>query len=494
MGKNQHQKDRMHITSIEWRRDFGGFKEKKVQRMLPLSFDCCSISLRPFKTPVCSDNGSVFEKETIHSYIKKFKKCPVTGEKMTKNDLFPLNFFKNEKGKYHCPLTFRVFNENSHIVAIKTTGNVFSFEAIDKLNIKPKNWFDVLNQEKFTKSDIITIQNPYKKDRLIQNFDHIVNNYRVFEPMSSISEKSSVANTISKISKSLSNSKKSPLIEFNGKRLPTKKTQPKNVSKRVKIASNDLIPSHSSLFTNPQMAASFTSTNISPVTNSSLRELTVIEKREKLYEHCKTQKNCRAFVRMHTSHGDMNFSLDVQHAPATCHNFLLLSARGYYDNTIFHRLIISFMVQGGDPLGTGYGGESAFGGKIKDELSKILKHDRRGVLSMANSGKDTNGSQFFITLGECSELDGKHSVFGYLVGGMETLNRIELIRTNKDDFPLEKIQIKKITIFKNPFDEMEKKEIGEKNEHRSKDEKIKQKWFSGSKPQVSKVGKYINFG
>merc|ERR1712150_279872 len=113
-------------------------------------------------------------------------------------------------------------------------------------------------------------------------------------------------------------------------------------------------------------------------------------------------------------------------------------------------------VQGGDPEGTGYGGDSAWGKAFKDEFHPHLTHSSRGVVSMANSGKHSNQSQFFITFGACNHLDNKHSVFGRVVGGMENLDKIEKVETgygkNKNR-PVKNIILTEITIYKNPFDE-----------------------------------------
>ncbi|TVU04523.1 hypothetical protein EJB05_47634, partial [Eragrostis curvula] len=95
-----------------------------------------------------------------------------------------------------------------------------------------------------------------------------------------------------------------------------------------------------------------------------------------------------------------------KHAPKTCRNFVELARRGYYDNVIFHRIIKDFIVQGGEPTGTGRGGESIYGAKFEDEIKPELKHTGAGILSMANAGPNTNGSQFFITLAPCQSLDG----------------------------------------------------------------------------------------
>eukprot|EP01039_Chlorochromonas_danica_P008253 gene8253-9102_t len=114
---------------------------------------------------------------------------------------------------------------------------------------------------------------------------------------------------------------------------------------------------------------------------------------------------------------------------------------GYYDGTIFHRVIADFMIQGGDPTGTGRGGESVFGGKFEDELTPELRHTGAGVLSMANSGPNTNGSQFFITLAPTPWLDGKHTIFGRVSGGMKTVRTIGCIPTSQQDRPVTDIKV-----------------------------------------------------
>ena len=126
-------------------------------------------------------------------------------------------------------------------------------------------------------------------------------------------------------------------------------------------------------------------------------------------------------ARMETDKGTMVIELYADKTPKTVNNFVFLAREGYYDGIIFHRVIDNFMVQGGDPTGTGAGGP---GYKFADEFDKSLKHDKTGVLSMANAGPGTNGSQFFITHGPTPWLDGKHSVFGQVVEGLDVLMSI----------------------------------------------------------------------
>ena len=121
---------------------------------------------------------------------------------------------------------------------------------------------------------------------------------------------------------------------------------------------------------------------------------------------------------MHTDKGDITFTLFADKTPNTVNNFVFLSRQGFYNNTIFHRVIADFMAQGGDPTGTGSGGP---GYHFSDEFHPSLRHDKPGVLSMANAGPNTNGSQFFITHLATPWLDNKHSVFGQVTDGMKVL-------------------------------------------------------------------------
>uniref|UniRef100_F7D8B0 Peptidyl-prolyl cis-trans isomerase n=1 Tax=Equus caballus TaxID=9796 RepID=F7D8B0_HORSE len=117
-------------------------------------------------------------------------------------------------------------------------------------------------------------------------------------------------------------------------------------------------------------------------------------------------------VTLHTDVGDIKIEVFCERTPKTCENFLALCASNYYNGCIFHRNIKGFMVQTGDPTGTGRGGNSIWGKKFEDEYSEYLKHNVRGVVSMANNGPNTNGSQFFITYGKQPHLDMKYTVFG----------------------------------------------------------------------------------
>ncbi|QUC18091.1 uncharacterized protein UV8b_02332 [Ustilaginoidea virens] len=146
-------------------------------------------------------------------------------------------------------------------------------------------------------------------------------------------------------------------------------------------------------------------------------------------------------VLLETTMGPVVLELYPSHAPRTTRNFTTLVQRGYYASTIFHRIIPNFMVQGGDPTGTGRGGSSIYGPTFDDETHPALRHTGAGILSMANSGPGTNGSQFFITLAPTPWLDGKHTIFGRVKSGMAVVKRMGMVKTGDEDRPLEEIRI-----------------------------------------------------
>lgn len=151
-----------------------------------------------------------------------------------------------------------------------------------------------------------------------------------------------------------------------------------------------------------------------------------------------------------TNMGTIEIELFADKTPKTVENFVGLANKGYYNGVIFHRVIDNFMIQGGDPTGTGRGGQSLWGGKFEDEFVPELKHNGAGILSMANAGPNTNGSQFFITLKETPWLDGRHTVFGKVIKGMDVVQAIGKVPTNQQDRPLKDVVMEKVTIEKRP--------------------------------------------
>jgi peptidyl-prolyl cis-trans isomerase A (cyclophilin A) len=156
------------------------------------------------------------------------------------------------------------------------------------------------------------------------------------------------------------------------------------------------------------------------------------------------------FAVFDTTEGNFKIKLFADKAPKTVENFVSLAdgsktGKRFYDGLIFHRVIPNFMIQGGCPEGSGRGGP---GYKFADEFHPALKHSKKGILSMANSGPNTNGSQFFITVAETSWLDNKHTVFGEVVEGYDVVEKISKAPKNSQDRPAKDIQIRSVTIEK----------------------------------------------
>ena len=164
-------------------------------------------------------------------------------------------------------------------------------------------------------------------------------------------------------------------------------------------------------------------------------------------------------VILHTTHGDIKCEIFCDLVPKTARNFLALAAMDMYNNTQFHRNIKSFIVQGGDPTNTGKGGDFIYGGFFEDEIVPDLEHDRRGILSMANSGPNTNKSQFFITYSKQMHLNGLYTIFGKVIDGFEALDAIEKEPVGKGNRPINECYIKDVTILANPIAEEEVESI-----------------------------------
>jgi peptidyl-prolyl cis-trans isomerase-like 1 len=162
----------------------------------------------------------------------------------------------------------------------------------------------------------------------------------------------------------------------------------------------------------------------------------------------KKDDNKKTVAIIKTNMGNIEIELFAKETPKTVENFVSLAKKGYYKGIIFHRVIKNFMIQGGDPTGTGTGGESAWGGKFDDEIVPALKFEKAGILAMANAGPGTNGSQFFITLVPTPWLNGKHTIFGKVIKGMDIVNAIGVVKTGPGDKPVKPVVMKEVVIEK----------------------------------------------
>uniref|UniRef100_A0A8C6M264 Peptidylprolyl isomerase like 2 n=1 Tax=Nothobranchius furzeri TaxID=105023 RepID=A0A8C6M264_NOTFU len=344
-----------------------------------------------------------------------------------------LKIAKNNDGKYHCPVLYNVFTNNSHIVANKVTGNVFSYEAVEQLNIKTKSFKDLLTDEPFTRKDIITLQDPTNLDKFnVSNFFHVKNNLKMSDADEEKARqdpayhlKTTNLETRETLAELYKDYKGDQLLASTMKEPEAKKTDKINAVGQILKQNNSASKAQSR-------------TQEDAIADDTVR-----------YQYVKK----KGYVRLHTNVGDLNLELHCDKVPKAGENFIRLCKKGYYDGTIFHRSIRNFMVRIKPKLDV-VGGESFWGKPFKDEFRPNLSHTGRGVLSMANSGPNTNKSQFFITFRSCTYLDRKHSVFGRVVGGFETLTAMEKVECDpKSDKPKSEIKIISATVFVDPYEE-----------------------------------------
>ncbi|KAJ3178364.1 Peptidyl-prolyl cis-trans isomerase cyp8 [Geranomyces variabilis] len=496
MGKGT---DKLYVTHSEHAAGPGyvclaivliGAKRYTGSEFKRLPFYCCSLSLQPFEHPVCTRDGMIFDLMNIIPWLKKHGKNPVSGEALEPKDLIKLNFHKNASDEYHCPITFKVFTENTHIVAVKPSGNVYSYEAVERLNIKTKNWADLMTDEPFKRKDIITLQDPHDiLARNISAFYHVKND---IAPVVSEAKRKKEADVGFKINAMGATDKvlKAVAAESAAKVATASSGSGAGKSSAAPVAltpsfvSRDKKQYNSAHYSNGAAASSLTSTAV-PVVQANPSAL--IDELEYMFERVKD----KGYAQVSTNFGNINLELFCADAPRACYNMIMLAKKGYYDGCSFHRSIKNFMLQGGDPTGTGRGGESIFGKPFEDEFKNgSLSHEGRGVLSMANKGKNTNTSQFFITYRSCPHLNKKHTIFGKLVGGGDVLTAIEKVPTDVNDKPEVDVLILKFTILVDPFEtfkeDLEKTLAAEKRKKERKE--------GGGAVSDAAVGKYIGAG
>lgn len=279
--------------------------------------------------PYSDLDGNLFELSAIIDFLKIFKLNPITGKPCDAKSLIKLNFHKNADGAYHCPSLFKPFTKNSHIVAIAPTGNVFCYEAVDQLNIKTKNWKDLVDDTPFTRKDIITIQDPTNLEKFnISTFFHIRKRLRVETEEEKLEKKDPQGRlkTISAETKDILTE-----LERDYKSVDDNIDEPSTKSQRIADKFN------SAHYSTGAVAASFTSTAMAPVYN---HQAAILDDDVVRYERVKK----KGYVRLNTNLGPLNIELYCDIVPKTCENFLKHCQNGYYDKTIFHRSIKNFMV------------------------------------------------------------------------------------------------------------------------------------------------------
>ncbi len=261
-------------------------------------------------------------------------KNPITGEPIDSKSLFKLNIHKNAKDEYHCPITFKIFNESSHIVAISKTGNVFSYDAVQELNLKASFFKDLLTDEAFTKKDIITIQDPNNLSKFnMNNFSFIK------EKLKWEKDDAELASNPQYYLKSINAEAKSTLDELKKTYVPPTTSQSStNYLLSSKAQKADVV--NSATYSTGRVAASFTSTVMEICTQ---QEHAIIDENEIRWSRTIKQAK-KGYVCLVTNFGRLNIELFCDQVPRTCENFMKLCADKYYKDTLFHRSIKNFMV------------------------------------------------------------------------------------------------------------------------------------------------------
>lgn len=402
MGKNT---DKLYITQSEWAlgdHSAGGGKKTGGQSGVQKNpFWYCTIGQQPIdiKNMMCDKLGYVYDIKNIVPYIvKQGKKAgkkgvphPVEpGATLSRTDLMKLTCTVNGEGKIIDPVSFKEMSKYHTAIVVRPSKRVYLEDTIKEVG---KSGRDPVSDEAFTKTDVLRLRNC----------------------MDSEEGEAAV--------------KTGEAVE---------KTDAKPVDRTGQTTTH-------------HVAASLTSTTYVPTTEVTVVEEDLVDKLKPKMPELKEPVYALLTINCQGKKGQINLELYPYNAPLTVYNFVKLAQKGYYDGTIFHRNIKHFMIQGGDPSGTGSGGESIFGKTFRDECGTFNPHthDSRGVLSMANRGKGTNSSQFFITYSRAPHLDGKHTVFGRVVDN-SFLTTLELADT-VDDKPVKKITLESVSVSGDPF-------------------------------------------
>ena len=332
----------------------------------------------------------------ILPWIKKHGTNPVDGKPLKSSDLIKLNMAKNEAGEYVDPVTYKVFTDNTHIVALRNTGNVFAWDTVERLNVKGKNWHDLITDQEFGRKDIITLQDPANVEaRDMSSFDYLTadnnkgdgGNYEMNNNVNALGSSAKIIKAKEAVSKARAERQEQ---QQNGGSAAAKAVKSVVDGKPTKASTPKPTPTpfNAARHTTGLAAASLTSTGMTPHTSA---ELALLSDEEYMLKRGRVKE--KGYARISTTDGDVSLELYPEYAPKAVWNFLQLAKKGYYNGIAFHRNIKGFMIQGGDPTGTGRGGQSIWGKYFSDEFEGPLKHDSRGTLSMANKGKNTNSSQ-----------------------------------------------------------------------------------------------------
>ena len=335
-------------------------------------------------------------------------------------------------------------------------------------------WRDLVSNEEFSRKDIIVLQDPHNvESRNISSFKYQQESTSSLTEQQESEGKDPARNA--KDSDRVLKAKAAVALARSKRDSSDPNRNPINSAKSNGVAkgsasrpahTSKAVPYNAAQHTTGKAAQSFTSTGFTPHTSA---ERALLTDEEYMLQPKRVKQ--KGYARISTNHGDLNIELRPEFAPHAVWNFVQLAKKGYYNGIVFHRNIRNFMIQGGDPTGTGRGGQSIWGKNFNDEFDGPLTHNSRGVVSMANKGKNTNSSQFFITYRATKHLDRKHTIFGQVVGGLDTLSRLENVPVSDNDKrPIENIEMKEAVIFVDPFEEFQKAKKERDEAEREKEE------------------------
>jgi peptidyl-prolyl cis-trans isomerase-like protein 2 len=283
-------------------------------KRLPYNF--CALSLQPFEHPVCTFDGTIFDLTNILPWLKKHGTNPVDGAPLKSADLIKLNFAKNDDGEYVDPVTYKVFTDNTHIVALKNSGNVFAWDTVERLNIKAKNWKDLVSDQDFSRKDIITLQDPQNIEaRDLSSFKYIQEGASTLTPEQE-AERSANVNTsalgnAAKILKAKEAVAKARAERQNGAQGNSLQRAMAEAKKsNTATGASKPVPYNAAQYTTGKAAASFTSTGISVHTGN---ERALLSDEDYMLKPKRVKH--KGYARLQTNHGDINVELHTDLAP-----------------------------------------------------------------------------------------------------------------------------------------------------------------------------------
>lgn len=400
----------------------------------------CALTLSKHKQPVASPDGNIFDRSLIHQLVSRTHLDPISGHTLHPHQLIPLIFSLNDHPSktsiYRCPFLYTPLDSSKKVIVVATTGRVYSAEAIERLNLARRHMRDLVDGTPFSLSDLIVLYDPAIHFTLPSaatptticttalapppiSARRQLPTFTAVQSLPQLCHQSTLAKELRLY--------KSQLPSVSVSRLPSAEHRPPPM-KKPRCMSPPPLTDQSPHQHNPMIPSLY-------------HKRRAEDERKAVYKRIRKGRKGKGYVRVVTNIGHLNIELHCDKVPTTCDNFLTLAERKYYDGLIWHRVVPGYIAQTGDPTGTGDNGDSAWGGFVKDEIRTSLNHDAPGVVSMANSGRDTNRSQWFVCFQAARELDGAHTVFGKVVGGLYVLKEMENEAELSHPLTVERIEV-----------------------------------------------------